>query len=145
MISPRVSQGKYPLDSFPIDWRNGVKSEEITSLILWGESGIGKTQFAKALLPGALLASHIDDLRSFDPGTHNGIIFDDMDFAHTPRTSQIHLVDFDEDRSIHCRYDVAFIPAGTQKIFTTNEAGGRIVDLRDAAIKRRVRVVELIK
>jgi hypothetical protein len=67
-----------------------------------------------------------------------------MDFKHLPRTSQIHLVDVDNDRSIHCRYRTAFVPARTKKIFTTNESSGLIVELADAAVKRRIEVHHLI-
>ncbi len=127
----------HSITTFPPEWPR-VLNEKVT--ILWGSSGIGKTSYAKALLPKALMVSHMDDLRHFKPGEHDGIIFDDMDFKHLPRTSQIHLVDTDDTRSIHCRYDVASIPAGTKKIFTTNEHEGNIFLLSDSAIRRRVKV-----
>lgn len=114
--------------------------EPLTSLILWGEPGIGKTEFAKALLPNALFCSHLDDLRLFDAGVYSGIIFDDMSFSHMPRTAQIHIADFDNPRSIHIRYTVARIPRNTPKIFTTNVAGGAIFSLEDGAIARRLTV-----
>lgn len=117
---------------------------EIRSVIFWGEAGIGKTEFAKQLLPKALFVSHMDDLALFEVGVHEGIIFDDMDFTHFPRTSQIHVVDFDNVRSIHIRYAVARIPARTPKIFTTNTPFGKIFDINDAAIRRRIVIKELI-
>lgn len=58
-----------------------------------------------------------------------------MDIRHWPRTSQIHLLDFDNVRAIHLRHVVATIPANVFKIFTSNED---IVDLSDAAIRRRI-------
>lgn len=142
LISPRRTNVPYSLTSFPPEWPRELP-ELVT--ILWGESGIGKTCYAKALMPNALMVSHIDDLRHFIVGEHDGIIFDDMDFKHLPRTSQIHLVDSADTRSIHCRYDCAVIPAGTRKIFTTNEHRGCIVDLDDSAIRRRVKVRHLTK
>lgn len=87
--------------------------------------------------------SHIDDLLKFDPKKHEGIIFDDMDFKHVPRTAQIHLVDTDFERSIHCRYACARIPAKTKKIFTTNEFNGGIFLINDPAIARRIKAIEL--
>lgn len=141
LISPRRTNVPYSLTSFPEAWPQELPE---TVTIFWGESGVGKTCFAKALLPNALMVSHIDDLRLFQKDEHDGIIFDDMDFGHIPRTAQIHLVDSDDDRSIHCRYDCAVIPAGTKKIFTTNNFEGRIF-LDDPAINRRIKIRHLIK
>lgn len=142
MLNPRRIVMKHSLQEFSA-WKDIVFPEDEKVTIFWGESGIGKTSFCKALYPGALMVSHMDDLRHFKSDEHTAIIFDDMDFKHFPRNSQIHIVDSDDDRSIHCRYDCAFIPAGTRKLFTTNENGGNIFDLKDAAIKRRVKVREL--
>lgn len=142
MTLPRISAPTYNLDDYPEEWRS-LKDCESRTMILWGSSGIGKTSFAKILVSNALLVSHTDDLRLFSQESHGGIIFDDMDFKHLPRTSQIHLVDQDDDRSIHCRYDTAFIPKGTLKVFTTNEPDGRVFDLDDPAIRRRVSVHHL--
>lgn len=123
-------------------WKWNVQPNAEKSLILWGTAGIGKTEYAKYLLPQALFVSHLDDLGAFNED-YDGIIFDDMAFNHLPRTSQIHLVDMDNDRSIHIRYKVATIPAHTKKIFLTNESMGFIFDLNDQAIQRRVEVFHL--
>jgi hypothetical protein len=134
----RTEEKHYNLEDF--EW---TIDEDIHSLILWGNSGIGKTEFAKALLPGALFVSHIDDLRLYDAKKYTGIIFDDMNFTHMPRNAQIHLTDWDNARSIHIRYNTAFIPANTKKIFTCNDYNGTIFDLNDAAVSRRVRIMHL--
>lgn len=105
------------------------------SHVIIGPSGTGKTSYAKAMYPKALLVSHMDDLGDFDPTVYEAIIFDDMSFLHMPRSAQIHIVDVDEDRSIHIRYKTAFIPRGTKKIFTTNED----IFLDDPAINRRLK------
>lgn len=123
-------------------WKWNFATSSTHSVIFWGQAGIGKTEYAKYLLPNALFVSHLDDLGAFNDD-YNGIIFDDMSFTHLPRTSQIHLVDMDNDRSIHIRYKVASIPAHTKKIFLTNEINGLIFDLSDAAIRRRVEVHRL--
>jgi len=89
--------------------------------ILIGPTGIGKTTWATIHIPKpALLISHMDDLKLFSNQIHNGLIFDDMNFTHLPLQAQIHLVDFDQPRSIHVRYTCAHIPAETHKIFTCN-------------------------
>lgn len=113
------------------------------SIIAWGQPGIGKTVWAQQHFKAPLLVSHMDDLLQFDAGTHDGIIFDDMSFTHMPRQAQIHLVDVDFPRSIHCRFFTARIPKHTKKIFTCNDNGGHIFDLNDNAISRRVRTLHL--
>lgn len=142
LIKPKRIIAKHHISEFP-GWNEILFEENEYSTIFWGESGIGKTSFVKALYPGLLMVSHTDDLRHFQKDEHTAILFDDMDFKHFPRNGQIHILDSDDDRSIHCRYDCAFIPAGTRKFFTTNEDGGNIFDLTDPAIRRRVKVRHL--
>lgn len=134
MIKRKKYSARFALASFP--WE--ACSELVT--IVYGSSGIGKTQFAKAHFECALFVSHMDQLGEFDPEVHDGIVFDDMDFKHLPRSAQIHLVDSDEDRAIHIRYGTASIPAGTKKIFTTNEPDGEIFAIDDPAIARRITI-----
>jgi len=110
-------------------------------LILIGDSGTGKTTWAKKVVPKpALFVSHIDELKSFRIGFHVSIIFDDVDFNHYPRTSQIAIVDFDNPRAIHCRHAVARIPPGIFKVFTANTDP---LALTDEAIRRRCRVIRM--
>lgn len=119
--------------------------DEITdwskSHIIVGETGIGKTEYAKRHFPGGcLMISRVDELKKFDPTVHEGIVFDDMEFMRLTREEQIHLVDIDEDRTIGNRYVDAFIPAGTKKIFTCN----RLPIFSDfPEINRRVEVHKL--
>lgn len=120
---------------FSLDWL-GPKA-----LILVGESGVGKTTWAKTNIPKpALFVTHIDELRQFKPHYHKSILFDDVSFTHYPIQAQIHLVDFFDPRSIHVRYGIATIPAKTTKIFTCNE---NPVDLTHPAIKRRCHVITI--
>lgn len=140
-LAPKRVKTGWDLSTFRIR----IPTEDLgkKSLICHGKPGIGKTELAKSVLPGALWVTHMDDLGNFVAGEHTGIIFDDMEFGHLPRVAQIHLLDCDNDRSIHVRYKTAHIPAGTKKIFTTNTPEGRIVDLDDGAIERRVTIVDL--
>jgi len=123
--------------------REGLPQTVPISVVLWGDSGAGKTTLARVLLPKALIVSHMDDLCNYTV-KHDGIIFDDMSFTHIPREAQIHLVDNDLPRSIHCRYRTASIPAMTKKIFTTNTEGGHIFILPDLAIERRIKRIKFI-
>jgi len=108
------------------------------SEVVVGDSGIGKTQYALSHFETPLLVSHMDDLRDFKADEHDGIVFDDMNFHHCPRTAQIHLTDKDQTRSIHCRYATASIPKNTRKIFTCNENGFPFIE--DEAIRRRINI-----
>lgn len=115
------------------------------ALILHGRSFLGKSSLARSLMPTALFIRNIEDLKKFKVGVHQGIIFDDMNFmgepgtakGRWPRESQIHLVDYDYDSSIHGRYYNTTIPAGTPKIFTTNLSPREILAVTEQAIERR--------
>ncbi len=144
LLNVPTTQVNFGMETFPQGWQDIIFDWTRTQ-ILWGVSGIGKTEYACAVLPGALLVSHMDDLLNFEPSIHSGIIFDDVSIDHFPRTSQIHLVDQTQGRSIHCRYRVAHIPPETKKIFTTNEDSGACMLITDTAIRRRVQVHHLMK
>lgn len=132
---------RHQTSDFHGPWRWNI---EVTGThIFWGDSGLGKTEYAKSLLPTALFVTHLDQLTQYDPSVYEGIIFDDMSFAHLPREAQIHLVDQDNDRNMHVRYRTAHIPRNTRKIFTTNIFAGRIFLTEDQAIRRRVTIHEL--
>lgn len=134
-VAPKRPKKIFDLDSFPF---HPIIMEKGYSHLIWGPSGCWKTSYCRSLYPDALMVSHIDDLLRFDPKEYTAIIFDDMCFTHLPRTAQIHLVDQDDDRSIHCRYNTAFIPAGTIKVFTSNVREIFLMD--DPAIKRRIKI-----
>ncbi len=138
LVNPVITNPNYPLTSFPESWTLTLRPpawEWKKSLMIIGPPDIGKTEFAKALLGPCLMVSHMDDLLKYDPEVHGGILFDDMSFDHYPRGAQIHLTDVDNDRSIHCRYNVAFIPANTKKIFVCNHDD---IFTDDPAINRRL-------
>lgn len=93
----------------------------LRSLVLVGPSGCGKTTWAKLRSKKpALIVTHMDDLKNFIIGKHQSIIFDDMSFKHLDPILQIPIVDRFDNRSLHCRYTVAQIPKGIEKIFTCN-------------------------
>jgi len=123
-----------------------VLPEDWHALLLTGPTGIGKTQFARALLPSAPVIRHVDQLRTAD--LSHGIIFDDFDVSHWPVTSIIHLLDWDEASGIHCRYAHVLVPAHTKKIFTHNKPLHQwlpetIPRPQYEAVERRITLVEL--
>jgi len=131
-----LNEFKAHLD-IPDDWRN---------LFLWGKTGVGKTQYAKALLPGATIVSHTDQLKDCD--FSKGIIFDDFSVSPWPPHAVIHLMDWDEPRGIHCRYSHVVIPPHTRKIFTFNKlldawCPPTISEEQFQAVRRRVLVFEI--
>ena len=112
------------------------------SLVIIGPAGCGKTTWAIINMPKpTLFVTHADDLRQFHSGTHRSIIFDDMDFTHYPTTSQIHLVDREQPRSIHIRYSTVALPAGVVKCFIAN----KFMFNQHSAIERRIEVVNLFE
>lgn len=117
-----------------------MPTSEQHSVVITGPSGCGKTTWAltNCELP-TLFVTHMDILRQFEPNLHQSIIFDDMSFSHLPREAQIHLVDRTQTNSIHVRYTTASIPAGTQKIFTSNVP----IFTEDDAIDRRITKIKI--
>lgn len=106
---------KFKLTDFnipPVDF-------EEKAVLMWGDTHLGKTQFALANFTNPLLVGHFDDLKRLRK-ENDGIVFDDMSFKHMPFDSVKHLLDWDETRSIHCRFSNAVIPANTRKIFCSN-------------------------
>lgn len=113
--------------------------EEPRSLVLVGPTGCGKTTWALRNAPKpALFVSHLDDLKELTRD-HKSVIFDDMEFSHLPRATQIYLVDREKQRQIHCRYGNATIREGLHRIFTCNE----YPLLDHPAINRRVYRIDL--
>ncbi len=139
-LAPVEEHKGYDLDSFNF---HPLEMDLTKSIILWGDSGVRKTSYVISRWPRILMISHLDQLVNYCPTRHEGILFDDMDFRHLPRTSQIHIVDQAFDRHIHVRYQTALIPKNTLKIFTTNEREGDIF-LQDNAIERRINKIEIL-
>lgn len=145
-VQPTITVAKYTLADFdhpPLDLSKTV--------VLYGPTGIGKTEFALAHFKSPLLVRHLDRLSDLDPTTHDGIVFDDMSFTHFPVESRIHLCDMDRPSDIHIRYVIAHIPAGMKRIFTHNtgdvftKADQDMPESQTAAISRRVNYVRVDK
>lgn len=119
--------------------------------ILYGPSGIGKTELAKMLLRRAghervLVVSNIEDLHRLHEFT--AFIIDECCFNADDRPGgawarelQIGLVDVGCDRSFPARYRNVFVPAGIPRVITCNVLL-RALNVADAAINRRVSIFE---
>jgi len=115
-------------------------------LYINGGTGLGKTAWARALLPEATVVRHSDQLRTVD--FSKGVIFDDFDIGHWPPTAAIHLLDWDEPSGINVKHAHVVIPAHTRKIFTHNGSFERWVskdatDEQIEAMRRRISVVNI--
>jgi len=115
-------------------------------LYINGPTGLGKTQWARSLLPEATVISHRDQLRDCD--FSKGIIFDDFDVSHWPPTAVIHLLDWDEPRGLDVKHGHVVIPPHTRKIFTHNREFERWLSddataEQVAACRRRLHVINI--
>jgi len=129
-------------------------------VLICGDPGTGKTQFAIAQFKSPLVvssseeqddpkASPLDILLKFDPNLHDAIVFDDLSFANRPFEFLKVLLDMDLDGPIRCSYNrTAIIPAGTPRVFTHNEKtifdpSSKATEKQRCAIKRRYSVMEV--
>lgn len=115
----------------------GFNDDWTKPLIVGGESGLGKSAWACAHFVNPCVVSDIEDLRDlYNPNFHDGIVFDDCDFRHWPRTAQIHLLDIKFPRTLRMRNTNWVRPKGVKMIFTHNPNEFPFVE--DPAIQRRV-------
>lgn len=118
LLRSRVAAAKYQLKDFTEPALNLVASPV---WLIWGDTGCGKTAWALAHFKNPCLCRHLEDLRSYDPEVHDGIVFDDLGFMHVPFQQVLNLVDFEYETTVHARYQNIKIPAGTPRLFTYNE------------------------
>lgn len=119
--------------------------------VVYGATGLGKTEWAISRFKNPLLVREINTLLEFDRTEHDGIVFDDMSFWHIPPTARIHLTDMTHTSAIKILYTTIDIPANTRKIFTfqhnTLFYGGKDLMLmspqQEQAINRRVKFWEI--
>jgi hypothetical protein len=127
----------------PTTFIDPLDFSESKSIVLWGPPGVGKTQYAMSHFKKPLWVNHMDALANL--ADHDGIVFDDMDFKHLPRSSCIFITDWEMERQVHFRYQTATIPENMRRIFTTNIRDGAIFgdSTNDDAIIRRVKYIEV--
>lgn len=111
------------------------------SLVIIDNPNKGKTEWAKSFIHHHLKmtylrVTHIGDLKKYED--EDFIIYDDVDFSMLPRTTQIHIAEVKNGRSIHCRHSNAELPPGVKQIFVCNEIP---LNISDKAIERRCHIV----
>lgn len=144
-LAPRVLGRSYPLESFIYAPKPFCWSRE-QCLFIRGDSGTGKTEWAKALasINGGTYCFVRDKeaLKEFKPG--QTVIFDDFDFTDWPRERVIHLLDVENEAQINVKYSMVRLPAGTPRILTTNRTLAELFPFDNIApIERRVFVVDV--
>lgn len=145
---PRIDQNLLALSRkkrtehiFPLNTDYDPKWDETKSLLFVGNPGVGKTEFMKSWLTkrgmSYLRATHIDALKRYSG--QDVILWDDVSFCHLPRETVIHITETTNEREIHCRHTVAYIPPGVKNIFLSNHENIFPPD-HTGAIDRRVQV-----
>lgn len=118
------------------------------SLILHGDTNVGKTELAKALAVSvdrenrrALFCRNLEKIKfqEYD----QPIIFDDMNFQDMERSKALALLDIENESDIRQLFGIHTIPDGTIRIFTTNEQKESFFPLLDGALIRRIRWIDL--
>lgn len=117
---------------------------ESQTLFLFGRTGTGKTEWAIQHFKRPLLVRHKDQLRKLQGGGYDGIIFDDFDVKHWPRTAVIHLFDLSRPSGIDVKHGHVVIPAGLPRVVTSNFTYDKVTPEDDSgAIERRLYLLNI--
>jgi len=112
--------------------------------VFLGPTLMGKTSYALAHFKNPLFVRHLDALKRFQPGVHDGIVFDEMYFKDKDVDFQKVITDIEQPVEISgTRYRCPIIPRGTKRIFCCNTYPFLKDNSTDgAAITRRIELVE---
>lgn len=92
------------------------------SIILFGPSRTGKTEYLKQLVPLPCLWVKVDeDLLLFRSHKHKSILFDDVHFWRRDIDQQLNMLERQNMQTIWARYKNARLPAWIPKFFTATE------------------------
>lgn len=120
-------------------WMEGMPAP-VTSCVLIGASGIGKTSLARAMgqsLGSPFWATTLNSLKLYNG--EKVIIFDDIGLGNMNRENIISLMDVENLQDIRVLFGIVSIPAGTRRIFSCNSLQNLLGDkIEDDAIRRRM-------
>lgn len=122
---------------FPYGW------DRSKSLILIGNPGAGKTQWALNEFQNPMLLRNLNGLKAFDKNLFDGVVIDDIDFTNVSRSDMLNLLEVEQPCSLRVLYGIAFLPANVPRIFCLNP-GFESLNLDDGAIRRRVNVIRIV-
>lgn len=97
-----------------------IEWDRSKALIVKGNAGTGKTNWALSQFQQPMLVCDMDDLRNLPPEC-DGLVFDEMLFDNCSKKTQVYLTDMKFERTIRTRHTNARIPKGIQRIFCCNE------------------------
>lgn len=89
------------------------------SIFIYGPTSIGKTEYARAHFKNPFLCTHLDELKNISTD-NDGIIFDDLSFAHMPAEARIKILDRRLPSAIHLRYTYVTLDPAIPRIFVSN-------------------------
>jgi len=119
-FKPTFAHG-YALGQYTVTLQDfGVVSWTARPVVVTGPAGFGKTSWVAAHARNPKIVKNIEDVRDFEPGLHDLLIFDDVNFRSESAEWAISLLDFDLERTVQARYTPVKIPPKTPMIFTTN-------------------------
>jgi hypothetical protein len=113
------------------------------TLILVGNSGVGKTQFlktfAKEKCSKTLLVNHKEDFRRLD-NTYDSILVDDANIDQLEETQFLSLIDNQVSKTLRVLYDTVFKKKGIVQMIAMNKKEFNKIDerLNEIRILRRV-------
>lgn len=139
-----IGTAKYTLAEFP-DWE--PITDFTNTIVLYGKSNIGKSQFARAHFKAPLVITQIDRLADLDyPRTHDGLIIDDCPIAKWSRERQMALTGVETDGHIRILYQSKTIPAGCPRVVVSNYDGWDVFgdNRSDGSVTRRSRLYHFI-
>jgi hypothetical protein len=114
------------------------------SVVVWGEPGLGITEWVKSWFERPLVCKRLEDLRNLRPGPkgHDGIIFDGIDFSK--RSDVKHFLDKPTNSSVGLRGCDALVPANKPRVFITKNFGGALCkNWQDPSFQRRIKTIHV--